>query len=246
MAQGLGRMIGGAVAAGLATAALGSVAVASTPPGGGAAPVAVEDAAVIGGEVLSAPGGELVWTMGFDIVVPESAQDVTIGDTPTAFIINGGGAVVSSGESRRYLTYPGAAVFPAGADVMVDAQPVTTADPVGGANYVSITARAEPGDADPVGDPFALDAGEYSFEVLYDRVAPGEATSIAGGDEAPLMVVVIQGQLTLDGVVLAPGGTATATGEAILTNDGEDDAVVFAARLHERLASSAGAATTNP
>lgn len=214
----------------------GGLAAATTAPPG-TAPTAPEppseDATVVANQVLEASGDALVWTVDFALAQPDEPTRVETGDSATALVVLAGQAVASmSDDSRALLTFTQAVAAPA------DHELELWGDPVGGANFLTISPVDEPGDRETVGQPFELAKGEYDFEVLADTVHPGEQVAIEASPNGPTLLISVKGTLSLTGAdtdVLAPGENTTAPGDVQLANDGPDDAVLLAARIAEPL-----------
>ena len=227
-------VVGVTVVAGMANAMVGQ---ASAPPSG--ATTTVSDAVVVASSLLFVPGGDLIWTVTDGNVPAGGGAPIAPDDVAAILAVTSGRALTATDTSMVSLGTGEAVAIPADTEVGV------LGDVTVGLDYVVVTARSDADASTVIGAPFELAAGGYDLDLLADVVQPGETVTIPDAPSAPLAVMVLGGELGLEGgaVPLAAASRTVIEGDVVLTNDGAEPSVVLIARIGDRIVAEAPAPT---
>lgn len=157
--------------------------------------------------------------------------------------------LISDGDFSTVITGPEARARLADGEALFRRPTLTTHAAAVGAEPATLlewTISTSPTDDDdgPSSDPIEPGAGTHDVKIIRDRLPSGETFTLRAG--IPAFVMVTSGWVTTtDGSRIDAGGWVTLRGDVVLTNGGEEPAVLVAAWISPVLDLTQGAATTS-
>jgi hypothetical protein len=187
-------------------------------------------------QVIAQGVGELpedaAWRVVFHSVPPGSPVNLPAGGA--GFLLTDTGGVVADVSRQSILLAPSEAAFVNKSEVSLSA----VGNRAAGVFTIDAVAADQAGEAGagiPVfaSDPFGAPAGARDFDLVRDRLDPGESTTVVGA-QAPVLVLVTLGSVTAQGedgesADLQVGEAATLSGDVVVTASGQAPATFVAA-----------------
>ncbi|MCA9876385.1 MAG: hypothetical protein KC442_01340, partial [Thermomicrobiales bacterium] len=175
---------------------------------------------------------EAAWRVVFHSVSP--GESVTLPDDGPGFLLVDTGGVVAGVAGQETLLAPAEALFAGSGNTLV----TSLGDRAAGVFAIRAVDAGQAGDAGSgisvfAGDPFPAPAGARDFDLVRDRLEPGESTTVIGA-QAPVLVLVTLGAVSAQdangaSVDLQVGEAATLEGDVVITAAGQAPATFVAA-----------------
>lgn len=187
---------------------------------------------------------DAAWRVVFHSIAP--GTPVTLPPGGTGFLLIDTGGVVSTISDEDTLLAPAEADFVDNAEVTLKAEGNRAA----GVFAIDAVAADQAEDAGSgiavfASDPFSAPGGTRDFDLVRDRLEPGEATTVVGA-QAPVLVLVTLGSVSAqsaDGTAidLQVGEAATLSGDVVVTAAGQAPATFVAAVIGREVGTGTGA-----